>query len=709
MLSQHETLLKSISIFADLSSEELAIAVSRMRERTERKGSVLFREGDDSRELFIILEGRVAITVKPSGSDAEIQLADMGSGTFFGEMSLVEDLPRSATCRITEKSLLLALDHAGLADLMEKHSAIAEKILYRMLTTTASRLHNTSALLSDMVQWGENARLRVITDDMTGLFNRRFLDETLETDFRKALSNHTPFSLAMIDLDRFGEINRERGEAFADSVIKRAADAFRSAFAQGDIIARYGGDEFTVILPGVKSDEALARATRACEAVTGMDFPEVPGFRVTASIGIASYPEHAQTVETLRERADKALYAAKEAGRACAMVAQKGIRQKHNIASIAERNRIIARILDVIQEKDAFLLLGHELPDEDCISSLVSMALLITKFGKRVTIYIRDQIPDQLSYLANICSYNKIPLVQGPSWESETPEAIFILDTPKPEMIALNDDIQKFIANGKIPIVEFDHHLSADAAYSGTQGYCFVMRASSTCEIIGFFCCKLSERPEVLAKYGITELFSRNIVLSMITGMIGDTKFGITMKTNRDAFFYKLFSEKFAMILRKAAHRNSGNYSSMHDIFKTMESFSFEEKDLYQKLLENAHYSGRTGYVVLDSEESQNYLSRTDYSLFVKVIKSVTDFLSEKSGTIGLTAYYDMNEVSDLVQFRIRTSREVSGIDLRGILLDFSITDGGGHPGAVGFRIKKSEIGDFAGYVKDLLKALETV
>ncbi|HNY18301.1 MAG TPA: cyclic nucleotide-binding domain-containing protein, partial [Treponemataceae bacterium] len=148
MLSQHETLLKSISIFADLSSEELAIAVSRMRERTERKGSILFREGDESKELFIILEGRVAITVKPSGSESEIQLADMGSGTFFGEMSLVEDLPRSATCRITEKSLLLTLDHAGLSDLMEGHSAIAEKILYRMLTTTASRLHNTSALLS---------------------------------------------------------------------------------------------------------------------------------------------------------------------------------------------------------------------------------------------------------------------------------------------------------------------------------------------------------------------------------------------------------------------------------------------------------------------------------------------------------------------------------------------------------------------------------
>ncbi len=708
MLNRHEALLKSISIFADLSAEELALAYSRMREISGKENAILFREGDEGKEMYIILDGRVNVSVKASGTDEEIKLADMGCGSFFGEMSLVEDLPRSATCRFAEKSVLLVLDGEGLSGLMTNHSTIAEKMLYRMLTTTASRLHNTSALLSDMVQWGENARLRVITDEFTGLFNRRFLDETLETDFRKSVANRTPFSLAMVDLDRFGEINREHGEAFADLLLKKTAEAFRAVFSRGEIIARYGGDEFTVLLPGVKCDEALERCSRACDAIATITFPELPDFRATASIGIAAYPDHAQTVETLLERADKALYAAKEAGRARAMIAQKNPRQKHNIASIAERNRTIERILGLIQEKENFLLLGHELPDEDCISSLVSMALLITKFGKTVTIYIRDQIPDQLSYLANICSYNKIPLVQGTAWEGKAPDAIWVLDTPKPEMIALNADIQGFISNTEIPVVEFDHHLSADAAYSGTNGYCLVIRASSTCEIIGFFCSKIAAHADMLAKYGITDLFSRNIVLAMLTGMIGDTKFGLTMKTDRDSFFYKLFSDKFAMILRKAAHRNSGNYSSMNDIFKTMQSLSFEEKDLYQSILENAHYSGRTGYVVLDSEESKNYLGRTDYSLFVKVIKSVTDFLSEKSGTIGLTAYYDMDDVSDLVQFRIRTSREVSGIDLRGILLDFSITDGGGHPGAVGFRIKKSEIGDFAGYIKDLLKALET-
>jgi nanoRNase/pAp phosphatase (c-di-AMP/oligoRNAs hydrolase) len=98
-----------------------------------------------------------------------------------------------------------------------------------------------------------------------------------------------------------------------------------------------------------------------------------------------------------------------------------------------------------------------------------------------------------------------------------------------------------------------------------------------------------------------------------------------------------------------------------------------------------------------------------DNTVFVKVIKAVTDFISEQSGTIGLTAYYEMPEVSNLIQFRIRASRNVTGIDLRTILLDLNINDGGGHPGAIGFRVQKNKISDFRGYVAHLLDRLEKI
>ncbi|MBN1616370.1 MAG: phosphoesterase [Spirochaetales bacterium] len=383
--------------------------------------------------------------------------------------------------------------------------------------------------------------------------------------------------------------------------------------------------------------------------------------------------------------------------------------RKQALPTIAESNRTVARILDLLQQKDTFLLLGHEFPDEDCVASLVSMALIIHKCGKKVSLYLQNEIPGQLSFLAGICAYNKIPLLQGDDKPAEHPQVIGILDTPKPDMIALNSAISGYLASPDIPIFEFDHHLSADAQYSGRPGLCLVNRASSTCELIGFFCAKLSRRPDILATLGIRNLYSRNLVLSLLTGMIADTKFGITLKTDRDRFFYNYFTNRFASILRDSNYKNSGNYSSLTDIFKSIQLLTVNERDVYLRLLSHTKVLGKVAYIALDYENSHNYLTRLEPGLFVKVIKSVTDELCDKSEGIGLTAYYDMSETSDLIQFRIRTSKSITNIDLRTILTEFSITDGGGHPGAIGFRIPKNQVSDIHTYIIPLLERLNAL
>jgi len=387
-------------------------------------------------------------------------------------------------------------------------------------------------------------------------------------------------------------------------------------------------------------------------------------------------------------------------------VSNKGHR-KYPFPTIPERQRAIERIFNLILERSRFLLLGHELPDEDCISSLVSMALILMKFGKEVTIYIREAVPDQLAYLMNICSYNGIPVIRDPEWVPDEPDVLCILDTPKPEMVELSDPLRAIVESGKYPIVEFDHHLSADAAWCGTEGLRLVDRATSTCELLAVFCSKICLLPNFRERTGVEEMFSRNLVLSMLTGIIGDTRFGLTLKRERDIFFYNFFTQRFTHILLESFYKNSGNYSNMNDIFESLQSLTVEEKDLYQSLLDHSHYADRVGYLVLDEELSMNYLSRVDYSLFVKVIKSVTDFLAEKSGTFGMTVYYDKPDVADRVQFRVRVSRHVSGIDLRGVLLDLDIADGGGHPGAIGFRVPTKQLMDLPGFVANLCDRLE--
>ncbi len=381
--------------------------------------------------------------------------------------------------------------------------------------------------------------------------------------------------------------------------------------------------------------------------------------------------------------------------------------RKYPFKTLPERQRTIDRILRLIMERSDFLLLGHELPDEDCISSLVSMALILLKFRKNVTIYIKESVPDQLAYLMNICSYNGIPVIRDPEWAPERPDVICILDTPKPDMVEMGDAIRRQVESGRYPVIEFDHHLSADATWCGSEGLRLVDQGTSTCELLAIFTLKICRRDDIMKTHGITEMFSRNLVLSMLTGIIGDTCFGLTLKRNRDVFFYNFLTNRFAQVLRKSFRKNSGNYSNMDDIFKSLQSLTVEEKDLYQSILEHSHFSKSVGYLILNEEESWNYLNRVDYSLFVKVIKSATDFLAEKSGTFGLTVYYDKPDVSALVQFRIRVSRDVSGIDLRSILLDLEITDGGGHPGAIGFRVPSNQIDDLHGFAANLCQRLE--
>ncbi len=308
------TALRGIGIFTDLPAAERAQVARRMQLRTLRKGATLFSEGDPGDELYVILSGSMAVTVKtPDG--AEITLSEIGAGGFLGEMSIIEQAARSATCRAIADCELLALAANDFLELIASRPQAAAAILRRMGTITATRLGNTGSLLSQMVKWGEGARKRAITDEATGLFNRRFYDESLGGIVRRAELERSTLALAMFDLDRFGDLNRTFGTAFCDRLIVEAAGIFRRAFAATDILVRYGGDEFAFILPGRDAAAAVERCRAVNDEVRRLRFAEHPDLRLTCSLGVAVYPAHARTLEELKEKADKALYRAKESGR----------------------------------------------------------------------------------------------------------------------------------------------------------------------------------------------------------------------------------------------------------------------------------------------------------------------------------------------------------------------------------------------------------
>lgn len=318
--------LRSIEILSALEESELESIDELFQLVAIEPGEQLFSQNDPGDTVFIVEKGRVASSV--AGKDGnQIEVAEFGPGDFFGEMALFDRSPRSATCTAKDHSELLCLSGDDFLSFEETNPGASIKIMRKMLKTTADRLENSGVFLSEMVQWGESARKRAVTDEMTGLFNRRFIDEAISEQLAHAQTAGSSLSLVMADLDHFSSINNEYGHDVGDEVIKSVVPVLRKHFRKSDLLARYGGDEFIFLLPDTSPEQAFELCDAVCRDVGKLNVladKEGSITRVTTSQGIASYPAHGRTVKALQEAADMALYDAKERGRNRAVIRGSG-------------------------------------------------------------------------------------------------------------------------------------------------------------------------------------------------------------------------------------------------------------------------------------------------------------------------------------------------------------------------------------------------
>lgn len=168
---------------------------------------------------------------------------------------------------------------------------------------------------------GLNLRSRLehqsIRDGLTDLFNRHFMEISLDREVRRAARNHTELSVLMLDVDHFKQFNDTYGHEAGDLILRGVGDIFRRSVRSEDIICRYGGEEFIVILPDTGQEAAMERAETIRSEVSRMRmrFHGDALREVTISIGVAVYPLSGETLEELLRASDRALYAAKHAGR----------------------------------------------------------------------------------------------------------------------------------------------------------------------------------------------------------------------------------------------------------------------------------------------------------------------------------------------------------------------------------------------------------
>jgi diguanylate cyclase (GGDEF)-like protein len=163
----------------------------------------------------------------------------------------------------------------------------------------------------------EVLRQEAVHDPLTGLFNRRYMEEMLEHEMHHAQRTHQPISIIMLDIDRFKQINDTFGHAAGDAMLHKLGKFLLEHVRGTDIACRYGGDEFVLILPNASIEIAQQRAEILCVGARALRvdlYGELIG-SLSLSLGVAMYPGQGATPEAIMQAADAALYSAKQAGR----------------------------------------------------------------------------------------------------------------------------------------------------------------------------------------------------------------------------------------------------------------------------------------------------------------------------------------------------------------------------------------------------------
>jgi diguanylate cyclase (GGDEF)-like protein len=156
------------------------------------------------------------------------------------------------------------------------------------------------------------------TDELTRVFNRRYFNQRFEREMQRAQRYGRALSLIMLDIDHFKVFNDTHGHLWGDTVLKQVAQILEKSLRKADILARFGGEEFVVLLPEIDKEHGRKVAEKLRRAIERTDFPKAatqPLGRLTISLGLAAFPEDAKEAEVLLDHADQGLYLAKLRGR----------------------------------------------------------------------------------------------------------------------------------------------------------------------------------------------------------------------------------------------------------------------------------------------------------------------------------------------------------------------------------------------------------
>ena len=242
------------------------------------------------------------------GNGVEFIAADLSKDQRAGRNAVGTAIAFPLFCRNRTVGVLIGIDPTPSGSAPALGPSVIET-LRTLLEPAAIALDNALAL--------QKAEALSVTDDLTRLYNPRYLNLVLRREAKRASRSGRPLSLLFIDLDGFKNVNTNHGHLVSSKALVEAAAIIRGSARETDVVARFGGDEFSVILPDTGREGAVSVAERVRDRLRAFNFLASDGLSVhlTASIGVATLPDAAGSAEELLRAADQAMYKVKDAGK----------------------------------------------------------------------------------------------------------------------------------------------------------------------------------------------------------------------------------------------------------------------------------------------------------------------------------------------------------------------------------------------------------
>lgn len=305
--AQDLQLIHQSKIFAGVNVEDLSHLISDCTLLDVAAGQTLIQANTKNEHFSIILTGTMRVYLEAEINDQFITLMP---GDCVGELSIFDGSSTSALVVAETDSLLLSIKEETLWRLVKASHNFSRNLLLML----AKRMRNDNDIIINSLRHQHELEKIANIDGLTGLYNRRWMNEFFKRQINRAKSDKKPLALMLADLDHFKKVNDQYGHVVGDEVLSSVASVLPHQFRPTDLLARFGGEEFAMLLPNTDLEQATQIAERVREAIASTRVEFYPDIQPTLSLGLVNLLPN-DDMNSLLIRADHALYQAKKNGR----------------------------------------------------------------------------------------------------------------------------------------------------------------------------------------------------------------------------------------------------------------------------------------------------------------------------------------------------------------------------------------------------------